>query len=137
MESNHHPKLKAALDAAKDARGKSYAPYSKFYMGASVVTDAGEIVVGSLVENISFGLAMCAERVGLFSAVATAAGKPELLVLVSKRTGKDLTWPCGACLQVALEMGGPQLLVVACDPDGVYEQRCISDIAPLLPYKEK
>ena len=137
METITHPQLEAALEAAVKARSNSYAPYSKFYMGSAIATDTGEIVVGSLVENISFGLAMCAERAGLFATVAADAGRPQLLVLVSKRTGKNLTWPCGACLQVALEIGGPELIVAACDTDGNYEVRRIRDIAPLLPFKEK
>lgn len=130
-----HPGLAEALDAAVAARGRSYAPYSRFDMGAAVVTDSGRCVPGALVENISFGLVMCAERAALFACVATGAGRPELLVLNSRRTGEDLTWPCGACLQVALELGGPELRVVACDPEGNHAQATLRDLAPRLPHK--
>lgn len=130
-----HPGLAEALDAAVAARSRSYAPYSRFDMGAAVVTDTGRCVPGALVENISFGLAMCAERAALFACVANCAGRPELLVLNAARTGDDLTWPCGACLQVALELGGPELRVVACDPDGNHAQATLRDLAPRLPFK--
>ncbi len=104
-------------------------------MGAAVITAAGAIVPGALVENISFGLAMCAERAALFTSVAQASGKPVLLALMSARTGSELTWPCGACLQVALELGGPDLIVVASDPDGQHACKRIRELAPNLPFK--
>jgi cytidine deaminase len=87
-------------------------PYSNFRAGAAVHTDQGDIVLGVIVENVSLGLAMCAERVALFSTVAVGA-RPLALALVAPRTGEDLTWPCGACLQVALELGGPAMPVYA------------------------
>jgi cytidine deaminase len=104
-------------------------------MGAAVVTDRGEILPGTLVENVSLGLAMCAERVALFSCVARDAGKPDVLALVAKRTNKTLTFPCGACLQVGLELGGHGLIVVASDLDGNCAQARLSELAARLPFK--
>ena len=117
------PRVGDAIHEATEAREGAYAPYSRFTMGAAVVTDANQIVRGSLVENVSLGLAMCAERVALFSTVANAAGKPEVLALVSKPTDGELTWPCGACLQVAIELGGPELLVVVSDGKRTEQRR--------------
>ena len=91
------------LTTARAARDRSYAPYSDFHMGAAVRCADGTIVPGALVENVSLGLAMCAERAALFATVAQDLAPTEL-VLVSKRTEGDLTFPCGACLQVALEL---------------------------------
>ncbi len=130
-----HKRCPDALTSARDARGRAYVPYSGFRMGAAVVTDSGEILPGALVENVSLGLAMCAERVALFSAVATAAGKPQVLALVAKRTNKQLTFPCGACLQVALELGGHDLIVVVSDTKGKTDQARIGDLAARLPHK--
>jgi cytidine deaminase len=124
-----------ALRQAVEARERAYAPYSRFRMGAAVVTDRGEVVPGALVENVSLGLAMCAERVALFAAVARGAGRPEILALVAPRTSGKLTYPCGACLQVALELGGPELRVVVSDPQGHAEQARLQDLAPRLPLK--
>ncbi len=120
--------------AASDAREKAYVPYSGFAMGAAVATDAGSCIPGTLVENVSLGLAMCAERVALFSAV-TAGERPVALALVAPKTGGRLTFPCGACLQVALELGGPDMVVVAAAPDGEREQAVLGDLLPRGPRK--
>ncbi len=125
------------LAAARKARDLAYVPYSGFHMGAAVATDQGRILPGSLVENVSLGLAMCAERVALFSAVASGAGKPEILALVAKRTNKKLTFPCGACLQVALELGGHDIIVVASDLNGKSDQARLGDLAARLPHKPR
>jgi cytidine deaminase len=96
--------------AARGCRDRSHVPYSKFRAGAAVLTDAGLIVPGVIVENVSLGLAMCAERSALFSTVALGQ-LPVALALVAPKTSGEPTWPCGACLQVALELGGPDLPV--------------------------
>ncbi len=127
-----------ATDAVRDAEHaleRAYAPYSHFKMGAAVVTDRDAVVPGALVENVSLGLAMCAERAALFSAVAQDAGRPEILALVAPRTSGELTWPCGACLQVAMELGGPDLLVVASDGAGKVGQARLRELATRLPFK--
>ena len=123
------------IEAAASARRRAYAPYSGFRMGAAVSTDDGTIVQGSLVENVSLGLAMCAERVALFSCVA-AAGTPTTLVLVAPRTDGEVTHPCGACLQVALELGGPDLEVVAVSTDGEIARHELRALLPRGPRKD-
>lgn len=128
--------VERTLAIATSARERAYVPYSKFRMGAAVLMRSGTIVPGALVENVSLGLAMCAERGALFASVARDdAAPPSLLALVAPRTSGRLTWPCGACLQVALELGGPDLTVVASDGDGTIEQRRLGDLAPSLPHK--
>lgn len=124
-----------AVSVAQKAMSRSYVPYSEFRMGAAVVTDKGVIVPGCLVENVSLGLAMCAERIALFSCVSQDFGKPKLLVLVSERTGGKLTFPCGACLQVAMELGGPDLKIVACDTEGNKDKEILANLASRLPRK--
>jgi cytidine deaminase len=73
---------KAVRDALV-ARDRAYAPYSGFRMGAAVVTEHDAIVKGALLENVSLGLAMCAERVALFATLVNQAGRPENLRGVS------------------------------------------------------
>lgn len=124
-----------ALKDAARARERAYAPYSRFKMGAAVVTGENAVVPGTLVENVSLGLAMCAERAALFSVVAQGLGRPEVLALVAPRTSGGLTWPCGACLQVALELGGPDLLVVASDGEREVAQARLHELAKRLPFK--
>jgi cytidine deaminase len=121
-----------AVEAARAAREHAYAPYSNFLMGAAVVTSNGETTEGVLIENVSLGLAMCAERVALFSAV-TRRLRPEVLALCSKRTGDEFTFPCGACLQVALEIAGPELVVVAVDPGGGRARHTLAELLPRGP----
>lgn len=120
------------LAVARSARDRAHVPYSGFAMGAAVRTDAGTIVPGALVENVSLGLAMCAERVAMFSA-ATAGERPVELALVSRRTSGQLTFPCGACLQVALELGGPEVRVVVSDPDGATASDTVGALLPSGP----
>lgn len=129
------PRAEDALKDAEQALSRAHAPYSRFRMGAAVVTDRNAVVPGALVENVSLGLAMCAERVALFGVVARGLGKPEVLALVAPRTDGELTWPCGACLQVGLELGGLDLLVVASDGRGEVGQARLRELASRLPFK--
>lgn len=110
-------------------------PYSKFRAGAAVATDGDHVVPGAIVENVSLGLAMCAERVALFSAVALGA-RPLALALVAPRTGEELTWPCGACLQVALELGGPKMpiYVSSVAQDAPISESTVGDLLPNGPF---
>lgn len=130
------PRVEDAVKEAARARDRAYAPYSRFRMGAAVVTDRNAVVPGALVENVSLGLAMCAERSALFGVVAADLGRPEILALVAPRTAGDLTWPCGACLQVALELGGPDLLIAVSDGSRTERAR-LAELAPSLPFKDR
>lgn len=122
------------LTAARSARSDSHAPYSDFEAGAAVHADDGSVHVGVIVENVSLGLAMCAERVAMFSAVA-AGTRPHALALVAPTTSGGRTWPCGACLQVALELGGPDMRVVVADAghDEPSEVARVEDLIPRGP----
>lgn len=119
------------LDAARTARDHAYVPYSKFSMGAAVRLADGTVVTGAVVENVSLGLAMCAERVALFSSVVHDGGPPVALALVAPTTDGSLTHPCGACLQVALELGGPEVVVSVASADG--DQSAAATVGELLP----
>ncbi len=127
--------IATAAEAATAARARAYAPYSNFTMGAAAVSAEGHVVEGVLVENVSLGLAMCAERVALFSSV-TDSIRPVVLALCSKRTGGELTFPCGACLQVALEIAGPDLAVVAVDPEGTLDHAPLGSLLTRAPSRK-
>ncbi len=122
------------LAAATSARQRAYVPYSGFAMGAAVRTASGAIIPGALVENVSLGLAMCAERVALF-ATSTAGERPVALALVARRTNGELTHPCGACLQVALELGGPDVEIVVSDPAGATATATVAELLPRGPHR--
>ena len=127
----------ALVAAARECRSNAHVPYSKFRAGAAVLTDQGDVVPGVIVENVSLGLAMCAERVAMFNAV-TVGATPTTLVLAAPDTDGSPTWPCGACLQVALELGGPELgIVVADDEDGPHQRAVLGELLPRGPRVER
>jgi cytidine deaminase len=105
------------LSAAKNAASRAYCPYSRFRVGAAVLTDRGEIFAGCNVENASYGLTICAERNAIFQAVgASGVERPLRLrgVLVYTPTPTP-TAPCGACRQVINEFGADCEIVCVCD----------------------
>ncbi|MBS4022767.1 MAG: cytidine deaminase [Dethiobacter sp.] len=116
------------LASAIDARTAAYAPYSRFFVGAALMSEDGEIFTGCNVENISFGLTVCAERVAAFSAVAAKAKRFTALALV---TDSPLPVnPCGACRQVLYEFS-PDLWVVSATLQG---KQKIFRLRELLPH---
>ncbi|MFC7337387.1 cytidine deaminase [Haloferula chungangensis] len=98
------------IPQAWDARKKAYAPYSNFQVGAMLVARDGRIFTGCNVENISYGLTMCAERVAIGAAVA--AGATEIIAAVVVADTSEPISPCGACRQVLAEFGNPRILLV-------------------------
>jgi cytidine deaminase len=115
------------IAAARDARLRAYAPYSKFLVGAALATPDGRIFTGCNVENASYGLTLCAERTAVFGAVA--AGQQRFSRLVVTTSG-GLT-PCGACRQVLIEFCD-DLPVLLVDADGVQPARELR-LRELLP----
>jgi cytidine deaminase len=93
------------LAAARTMLGRAYAPYSKFHVGAAVLTESGATYTGCNVENASYGLTICAERAAIFAAVA-AEGDSVKIRAVAVLNGSDAPCsPCGACRQVIFEFG--------------------------------
>ena len=103
---------KKLIKTALQARENAYAPYSKFKVGAALLTDTGEIVSGCNVENASYGLAICAERTAICSAIA--GGKQKFTAIAV--AAHPLATPCGACRQFIAEFGG-QIQVITIDAD--------------------
>jgi len=120
--------LRAALiTAACEIRRQAHAPYSKFHVGAAILTASGKIIVGCNVENASYGLTICAERSAVASTVA--AGEKDWLAMAVATPGGHS--PCGACRQVIVEFAPelPILLVDSDHPDRIIE----TDMKALLP----
>lgn len=120
----------ALIDAARQARERAYAPYSHFQVGAALRTHDGRVFAGCNVENVSYGLSNCAERTALFHALARgcSAGSFSHLAVVGD-TDAPIT-PCGACRQVLLELGGPDLMVIQANLHGAVTK---TTAAALLP----
>jgi cytidine deaminase len=98
---------KYLVHKAKEATGHTYAPYSKFYVGAALILDDGTVVSGSNQENASYPLSMCAERVALYATASQYPGKRivKMAVVAHKKNHKELSHAtcCGACRQVMVE----------------------------------
>lgn len=104
--------LQRLVDAASRSREQAYAPYSHFQVGAALLASDGEIVTGCNVENASFSLTLCAERVAAAGAVARGQRDWRVMALVTKGG----VTPCGACRQFLAEFGN-DLLVVCVDTE--------------------
>ena len=124
MSLNQHESLQ---QAARNVRQRAHAPYSKFQVGAAVLTASGEVFAGCNVENASYGLTICAERVAVGSAVA--AGHKEIVAVAVATSGGHS--PCGACRQVLSEFG-PAMEVILIDVDDPAKTRTTT-LAALLP----
>jgi len=97
------------VGAAWRAREMAYAPYSEFQVGAALLADDGRVFLGCNVENISFGLTNCAERVAIGAAVAAGARKFRAVAVVADSLVPIS--PCGACRQVLAEFGVPLVIL--------------------------
>ena len=106
------------VEAAREAAKNAYAPYSKFHVGAALLTAEGEVVTGFNIENASYGLSLCAERAALVSALSQGYRKFSALALCAGEAGKAAT-PCGACRQFLAEFLAPETpIFYAALPEG-------------------
>ena len=111
---------------ASQARGWAYAPYSKYQVGAAVLTDSGRIYDGVNIENAAYPLTICAERTAIFKAVSNGEMKFSAIAVVTKDGGT----PCGSCRQVMAEFS-PDMLVIVADAEGkVITEQKLSDLLP-------
>lgn len=116
------------IEAAREARDRAYVPYSRFAVGAAVLTRSGRIFSGCNIENASYGLTVCAERVAALGAVV-AGEREHVAVAVIADVPGGFPYPCGACRQVLAEFG-PNMTVIVANIAG--EQRTHS-LRELLP----
>jgi cytidine deaminase len=100
---------KLLRDKAIQAASGAYAPYSRFRVGAAALVDDHRIITGCNVENVSYGLSLCAECAVVCALHSTGGGR--LVALACVDGSGSLLTPCGRCRQVLLEHGGPELLI--------------------------
>ena len=114
--------------AARRAMKNAHAPYSKFKVGAALLTTKGRVFTGCNVENASYGMTNCAERTAIFSAVAQLGPKMEIRAIAVTNNQNAPCSPCGACRQVIYEFG-PEAIVYFQAANGLKEMA----ITELLP----
>ena len=122
-------KLSALISTAKTISEKAYNPYSRFAVGCVIVTTQGNLFTGCNVENASYGLTVCAERVAVFKAVSEEGpGMKIQKVVIYTPTGKPSA-PCGACRQVLKEFGDDFEVISTC-ASGETLNKNISELLP-------
>lgn len=117
------------LESAEESKNMSYSPYSKFRVGASLLTKDGKIYNGANIENASYGLTICAERAAIFKAVLE--GEKNFKAIAISSDSDDYISPCGACRQVLAEFCSPELDVIMMKDLSDYK---IVKLKDLLPY---
>ena len=117
------------LQIANKVKTNSYSPYSKFRVGAVLVSEEGNLYSGVNVENSSYGLTNCAERSAIFKAVTEGERKFKTIVIASD--AEDFITPCGACRQVMMEICGKDLDVVLSNSDNEIRILKMEDLLPL------
>ncbi len=119
------------LRAAASVSRAAHAPYSRFQVGAALLTARGAIVTGCNVENASYGLTICAERNAIFHAVAARRRGFKAIAIVAG--GKQMPFPCGACRQVLAEFGAPEMVVLVAPRAALARYRAFT-LGELLPH---
>jgi cytidine deaminase len=121
------PEIRQKLvEAARDARRWAYAPYSKYAVGAALLTISGKIYDGVNIENAAYPAGICAERVAVFKAVSEGERNFVAIAVVTKNAGS----PCGSCRQVLAEFGVDTQVFLADDAGNVLKECSVADLLP-------
>ena len=122
--------LNALVDEARKAAQHSYSPYSQFKVGAALRLTNGQVVTGTNVENVSFGLTICAERSALVSAVSQFGPQIRIEAVAVANLNQKPSPPCGACRQMLAEFIVPDAPVVFQSEDGMRSMK-FSELLPM------
>lgn len=114
------------IQLARGARRRAYAPYSHFQVGAALLCASGRVYTGCNVENISYGLTICAERVALFKAVSEGEREFQSIAVVTANASS----PCGACRQVLSEFAPELEVIISRDDSESYEVLSLRELLP-------
>ena len=125
------PELEKLYDKAYEAYLNSYSPYSKFKVGAAVLLKSGEIIIGTNIENSSYGLTSCAERNALFNTYSLGYRNFDIdKIMIIGNTEAPVS-PCGACRQVILELMNESSEVILTN---LYKDIKVMKVKELIPY---
>ena len=112
------------------AREKAYVPYSRFKVGAALLTKDGKVYHGCNIENASYGLTNCAERSAFFSALSDGCRAGEFVKLAVVGQTDDVISPCGACRQVISELAGKDCQIILANLNGKIKKTFIVELLP-------
>ncbi len=115
------------LEMALEVRKHAYAPYSKFKVGAALLDTSGQVFTGCNVENASYGLSICAERVAISKAISEGSNRFSRLLIVG---GQNIITPCGACRQVLAEFASDDLVLICANESGEMLQYDLEELFP-------
>jgi homotetrameric cytidine deaminase len=124
------PALEQLVQQAREAAGNSYSPYSGFKVGAALRLTTGEVVTGTNVENVSYGVTICAERSALVRAVSEFGPTIRIAAIAVANLNEAASPPCGACRQALAEFALPDAPVAFPAADGV-RVMTFSEVLPL------
>ena len=122
------------FEKALKAREQAYAPYSKFKVGAAILTPKGNIYVGANAENVSYPCGTCAEAGAI--AAMVCSGEYQISDIVVVAGGKNLITPCGACLQRIFEFSDKETKIHLADLEGIKKTYRIDELLPISFYQE-
>ncbi|HEX9019610.1 MAG TPA: cytidine deaminase [Anaerolineaceae bacterium] len=114
------------VEAAAQARRWAYAPYSKYAVGAALLTDSGKVYDGVNVENAAYPTTICAERVAVFKAISEGERRFTAIAVVTSNGGT----PCGSCRQVLSEFGVDTLVIIADTTGKVVHEYTVAELLP-------
>lgn len=117
---------KELLTRAYEATATAYAPYSKFFVGAALLATSGKIYTGCNIENSSFGVTICAERVAMVNAVS--AGERDFEVMAIAASSQEFIYPCGLCRQFMSEFGINLKIIV--EQNGEIREHKLRELLP-------
>ena len=121
--------LDALFEAARAIQARAYTPYSRFKVGAAILTPDGQVFSGCNVENAAYPQGACAET-GAISAMIAGGGSRIAAILVIG-DGANLVTPCGGCRQRLSEFAGPDVPVHLCGPEGIRRTTTVGQLLPL------
>lgn len=133
MENNKEIDVEALVQAALDARRNAYVPYSHYAVGASLLTEEGEIFSGCNIENASYGAANCAERTAFFRAVSLGKRKFRAIAVAGGMEGEqpeEYAYPCGICRQVMREFCEDDFKIIVARSMNDFREYRLDEILP-------
>jgi len=125
MEMDIESKI-SLIKIANQSRKWAHVPYSRYPVGAAVLTESGKIYDGVNIENAAFPVTICAERVAIFKAVSNGEKDLKAIAVVTKNGGM----PCGSCRQVMAEFSRDLLVIVADEHEKIIAEKMLSDLLP-------